>query len=102
MLRSRTSLHKIVTRTLNDDRLREVALHQSRLAGHEPRSVPAWMGLWAYVAQNDKPAGQLQVTAANVALSLRFNPATSQRPDRTPAGDDPWADMADRDLEHAF
>ena len=52
LLRSRTSLHKVVTRTLKDDRLREVALHQSRLAGHEPRSVPAWMGLWAYVEQN--------------------------------------------------
>jgi len=52
LLRSRTSLHKVVNRTFNDDRLRDVALHQSRLAGHDPRNVPEWMGLWAYVEQN--------------------------------------------------
>jgi phytoene dehydrogenase-like protein len=52
LLRSRTSLHTVVKRTFTDERLREVALYPSRMEGHEPRRVPAWMGLWAYVEQN--------------------------------------------------
>lgn len=52
LLRSRTSLHTVVKRTFKDERLREMALYPSRLEGHEPRQVPAWMGLWAYVEQS--------------------------------------------------
>ncbi|GAB7048403.1 single-stranded DNA-binding protein [Catenuloplanes indicus] len=50
---------------------------------------------WPFLAQgSDKPGAQLQVTAANISLSLRFNPAASSRPARTnEAGDfaDAWA-----------
>lgn len=64
------------------------------------------LSVWAYVNQNnDKPAGQLQVTAANVALSLRFNPARSERADKPAAGEDSWAHDGPepaRDLEPAF
>ncbi|GHJ45878.1 hypothetical protein Cs7R123_32200 [Catellatospora sp. TT07R-123] len=38
------------------------------------------LSVYAYQTEGaERPSGQLQVTAANIALSLRFNPATSQR-----------------------
>ena len=52
LLMTRTTLHKVVTRAFKDERLREVALLQTRLDGHDPRNVPSWMGLWPYVEQN--------------------------------------------------
>ena len=52
LLLTRTTLHKVVTRAFKDERLREVALLQTRLDGHDPRNVPSWMGLWPYVEQN--------------------------------------------------
>jgi single-strand DNA-binding protein len=67
------------------------------------------LSVWAYHNQNtDKPAGQLQVTASNIALSMRFASATAVRDTTTPAAggsfDDPWAtDPAlAGDLEPAF
>ena len=51
LLRSRESLAGRVRRTLPDRRLREVALHPVVAAGHDPRRVPAWMGVEAYVEQ---------------------------------------------------
>jgi len=61
------------------------------------------LSVWAYLNQNtDKPVGQLQVTAANVALSMRFNPAVSQRTSKPVAEvEDPW-DTATPDLEPAL
>ena len=52
LLMTRTTLHRAVTRALKDERLREVALLQTRLDGHDPRNVPSWMGLWPYVEQS--------------------------------------------------
>src|SRR6476619_4980457 len=52
LLLTRTTLHRAVTKALRDERLREVALLQTRLDGHDPRNVPSWMGLWPYVEQN--------------------------------------------------
>jgi phytoene desaturase len=52
LLRTRSTLHRAVTRAFRDERLRELALFQSRLEGHDPRNVPAWMGMWAYVEQS--------------------------------------------------
>jgi phytoene dehydrogenase-like protein len=52
LLMTRATLHKVVTKAFKDERLREVALLQTRLDGHDPRNVPSWMGLWAYVEQN--------------------------------------------------
>lgn len=51
LVRTRTSLHRVATRALRDPRLRDLALLQARLAGHDPRRVPSWMGMWAYVEQ---------------------------------------------------
>jgi len=51
LLRTRTSLHRLVTGTFKDPRLRDLALSQARLDGHDPRRVPSWMGMWAYVEQ---------------------------------------------------
>ena len=52
LLRTRSTLHKVVTRTFKDVRLREVALLGARMDGHDPRNVPSWMGMWSYVEQN--------------------------------------------------
>lgn len=51
LVRTRTSLHRVTTRALSDRRLRDVALLQARLEGHDPRQVPSWMGMWSYVEQ---------------------------------------------------
>ncbi len=67
------------------------------------------LSVWSYTNQeNNAPAGQLQVTAANISLSLRFKPAQSVAADTSIAGDDPWsaadavAAAAARDLEPAL
>jgi UDP-galactopyranose mutase len=49
-LRSRESLAKRV-RGLEDDRLRLMATYAAVVEGHEPRDVPAWVGVTAYVEQ---------------------------------------------------
>lgn len=48
---SREMLHKRLRRTLGDERLREVATYPFEADGHDPRNVPAWMGLVAYLEQ---------------------------------------------------
>ncbi len=64
------------------------------------------LAVWAYTNQeNNAPAGQLQVTAANISLSLRFKSAQSITADTSIAGvEDPWstADAAARELEPAL
>ncbi len=52
LLHTRSTLHKVVTRTFKDERLRDLALLGTVLDGHDPRNVPSWMGMWAYVEQN--------------------------------------------------
>ena len=52
LLHTRTSLAKVVSRAFKDERLRQVALFPALMDGHDPRHVPAWMGMWAYVEQN--------------------------------------------------
>jgi phytoene dehydrogenase-like protein len=52
LLRTRSTLHKVVTKAFKNERLREVALLGVLMDGHDPRNVPAWMGMWSYVEQN--------------------------------------------------
>lgn len=52
LLASRMTLHKAVARAFSDQRLRQLAWHTSVMEGHDPRNVPAWMGMMAYVEQN--------------------------------------------------
>lgn len=52
VLRGRTTLHRTVHKSFRDERLREIALAAVRLDGHDPRNVPAWVGMSAYVEQN--------------------------------------------------
>jgi phytoene dehydrogenase-like protein len=52
LLHTRTTLHRRVTKAFSDERLRDLALFGVRMDGHDPRNVPAWMGLWSYVEQN--------------------------------------------------
>ena len=51
-LTTRTTLHRAVTRAFKDERLRALALAGTVLDGHDPRNVPAWVGMTAYVEQN--------------------------------------------------
>lgn len=51
LLRSRTSLHRHLRRSLTDPRLRALAAHPVVLGGHDPRSVPWWVGLESYLEQ---------------------------------------------------
>jgi phytoene dehydrogenase-like protein len=52
LLSSRRTLHKTVTRAFKDERLRDLAWHAVVVDGHDPRNVPAWMGMLSYVEQN--------------------------------------------------
>lgn len=52
LLESRLTLHKMVTKEFKDKRLRQLASHAARFEGHDPRNVPAWVGVWSYVEQN--------------------------------------------------
>jgi UDP-galactopyranose mutase len=42
----------VVRKAFADLRLRQIALAQVRLEGHDPRNVPSWVGMTAYVEQN--------------------------------------------------
>ncbi len=50
-LDTRETLHKRLRRTFRDDRLAMVAAHPFVADGHDPRNVPAWHGLRAYLEQ---------------------------------------------------
>jgi phytoene dehydrogenase-like protein len=52
LLGSRHTMHRLVTKTFKDQRMRDLALASVVLDGHDPRNVPAWMGMTAYVEQN--------------------------------------------------
>jgi phytoene dehydrogenase-like protein len=52
LLRTRTTLHRLVHRAFKDERMRALALSGVLLDGHDPRNVPAWVGMMAYVEQN--------------------------------------------------
>lgn len=51
LLSTRLTLHKLIHKSLKDDRLREVAAYPMTLEGHDVRNVPAWLGMWTYVEQ---------------------------------------------------
>lgn len=52
VLSSRTTLHKQVSKAFKDERLRALAWHDAVMGGHDPRNVPAWVGMLSYVEQN--------------------------------------------------
>ncbi len=52
ILSSRATLRKTVVRAFKDERLRALAWHAAVMEGHDPRNVPAWTGMTAYVEQN--------------------------------------------------
>ncbi len=45
-------MHKVVQKHFKDERLRDLATFDALLEGHDPRNVPAWVGMWSYVEQN--------------------------------------------------
>lgn len=51
VLGSRETLHRRLRKTFGDERLRRVAAHPFVADGHDPRDVPAWAGLVAYLEQ---------------------------------------------------
>ncbi|MET3960415.1 phytoene desaturase [Marmoricola sp. OAE513] len=52
LLETRLTLHKMVTKEFKDKRLQLLAMHAAKFEGHDPRNVPAWVGVWSYVEQN--------------------------------------------------
>jgi UDP-galactopyranose mutase len=52
LLSTRLTMHKVVTKQFKDERLRDLATFGVLLEGHDPRNVPAWVGMWSYVEQN--------------------------------------------------
>jgi phytoene dehydrogenase-like protein len=53
LLHTRSTLHRVVRKAFRkDDRLRGLALTHAVLDGHDPRNVPAWLGLLDYVEQS--------------------------------------------------
>ncbi|MFL6157378.1 MAG: phytoene desaturase family protein [Marmoricola sp.] len=52
LLDTRFTLHKLVAKEFKDERLRTLATHAVRFEGHDPRNVPAWVGMWSYIEQN--------------------------------------------------
>ncbi|HWU32873.1 MAG TPA: NAD(P)/FAD-dependent oxidoreductase [Marmoricola sp.] len=52
LLKSRLTMYRMARRDLHDKRLQAMAMHAAILDGHNPRDVPAWMGLWTYVEEN--------------------------------------------------
>jgi phytoene dehydrogenase-like protein len=66
LLSTRLTLQKMVTKEFRDERLRLLALHRAFFDGHDPRNVPAWVGMWSYVEQNfgvwTLPGGMGQLT----------------------------------------
>jgi phytoene dehydrogenase-like protein len=66
LLDSRFTLYKLVEKEFKNKHLRTLALHQVRFEGHDPRNVPAWVGMWSYIEQNfgswTLPGGMGQLT----------------------------------------
>ncbi|MGN6722579.1 MAG: phytoene desaturase family protein [Marmoricola sp.] len=52
LLKSRLTMYRMVRRDLHDKRLQAIALHPAVIDGHNPRDVPAWMGVWSYIEEN--------------------------------------------------
>lgn len=52
VLYTRTSLRRLVHKSFKDERLRAMALYDVRADGHDPRDVPSWLGMTAYLEQN--------------------------------------------------
>lgn len=48
---ARETLHKRLRRDFRDDRLGLVAAHRAVAEGHDPRNVPAWVGVTNYLEQ---------------------------------------------------
>ena len=68
VLDSRETLHRRLRRDLRDERLRLVAGHRFVAEGHDPRNVPSWLGVHAYLEQRfgawTVPGGFAAVTGA--------------------------------------
>ena len=52
LLATRNTLHRLVGKSFKDERLRTLATSGAALEGHDPRNVPSWAGMIAYVEQN--------------------------------------------------
>ena len=67
-LDGRESMHKRLRRSFRDDRLAMVAAHPLIAGGHDPRNVPSWVGLTAYLEQSfgawTVPGGMARISAA--------------------------------------
>ncbi|MDT9594490.1 FAD-dependent oxidoreductase [Nocardioides zeae] len=87
----RETLHRRARRALRDPRLRLVAVHEAVVAGHDPRRVPAWAGVTAYLEQRfgvwTVPAADGGMTALAHALERRLATRRVTVHTSTPADD---------------
>ena len=70
-LDARETLHRRLRKRLRDERLRLVAAHPFVADGHDPREVPAWAGLTAYLEQRFGAWAFTGGTAALLAALVR-------------------------------
>ncbi len=67
-LDGRETMHKRLRRSFRDDRLAMVAAHPLVAGGQDPRNVPSWVGLTAYLEQSfgawTVPGGMARITTA--------------------------------------
>lgn len=85
LIDTRFTLHKLVTKEFKDKRLRDLATHAATFEGHDPRNVPAWVGVWSYIEQNfgtwTLPGGMGQLTEVLAArLATRGVTALTSAP----------------------
>lgn len=71
VLDSRESLRRRLRRSFRDPRLRMVAAHAAVAEGHDPRDVPAWVGVTSYLEQRfgawSPPGGMASLGAVLIA-----------------------------------
>jgi phytoene dehydrogenase-like protein len=67
-LDGRESMHKRLRRSFRDDRLAMIAAHPLVAGGQDPRNVPSWVGLTAYLEQTfgvwTVPGGMARIATA--------------------------------------
>ncbi|MFL6023462.1 MAG: phytoene desaturase family protein [Marmoricola sp.] len=106
LLDSRLTLHKLVEKEFKDARLRTLALHHARFEGHEPRNVPAWVGMWSYIEQNfgswtipggmgqlvDVLASRLETRGVQVLTSTEAKDLVTSKENGAVTGVEVWID----------
>lgn len=52
LLQTRNTMSRVLNKAFKDERMRSLASFQVVFDGHDPRNVPSWMGIMAYIEQS--------------------------------------------------